>query len=158
MGVRSHLPRCSIEIVNVEGRVVPLLDAGAYLEPAGRHRRVYRETWTEEEDLVFVPRPPVAAADGSTSSVEQVGGIHGNFGYELLVRAKTQAATLRVDFFRVCPSLAADGLALDYEPQSVTVRGSLKRGLGLRVEIELQAGLSEEKGRPFFKTLRVVCR
>jgi hypothetical protein len=158
MGVRSHLPRCSIEIVNVEGRIVPLLDAGAYIEPAGRHRSVYRETWMEEEDLVFVRRPPVAADGGPTSSAEQVGGVHGNFGYELLVRAKTQAATLRVDFFRVCPSLAADGLSLDYEPQSVTVRGSLERGRGLRVEVELQAGLCEEQGRPFFKTLRVVCR
>jgi hypothetical protein len=161
MSVKKLQPRCSIEIVNDDGQmvlveggdgqVVPILDWGPSIEPAGPHCARYREYWTEEEDLTYTYGP-------TKPGVELVGGVHGNLGYELIVRGKQQMATLRVDYFAVLPSVVEGELSLDYEPKSVTVTGSLKNGRGLKVEVELQRGLSEERGRPFFKWLRVTCR
>jgi hypothetical protein len=155
---RQIQPRCSITIVNVENQVVPILDEGALITPSGPRNITYREYWTEEEDLDYTYRQKVLAPDGSTSIVEVPGQIHGNIGYELLVRGKRQKAVLRVDYFTVLPSIVNGALSLEYEPKSVTVTGSLKHGTGLRVDIELQAGLSDDRGRPEFKWLRVACR
>lgn len=144
--------------MDVNGRVVPILDWGASVDPADRRTSRYREYWTEEEDLDFVYRQEVPKPDGSTSVVEHFGGVHGNFGYELVVRERTQAAVLRVDYFAVSPSLAGGTLSLRYEPKSVTVAGSLKSEVGLRVDIEMQPGFSAGRGSPEIKLLRVKCR
>lgn len=93
-------------------------------------------------------------------ATELVGGIHGNVGYELIVREKRQKATLRVDYFAVRPAVVDGALVLDYEPKSVTVACSLqkRRRPVLEVAVEWQQGLSVEPGGPFFKWLRVTCR
>ena len=149
--------RCTIEILNVLGEVVPILDEGASISP-GHGRTPTREYWTEEEDLIYVYREVISAPDGSQSKIERPGGVHGNIGYELLLHEKTGRAVLRLDYFTVLPSESAGQLSLEYEPKSVTISGALTRGAGLRLDVELQAGFSEDHGRPDFKTLRLTCR
>jgi hypothetical protein len=160
-------PRCTIEIIDEngqavmvegeDGQMVPILDWGASIEPAGPLRARYREYWTEEEDLTYTYRPH--AAEGSPVT-ELIGGIHGNIGYELIVREKQRKATLRVDYFAALPILVNGELSLDYEPKSVTVTCSLakRRGPKFDVQVEWQPGLSVGPGQPFFKWLRVRCR
>jgi hypothetical protein len=165
MATRELRPRCSIEVVDEngqavmveedDGQMVPLLDWGASIEPAGRRSARYRESWSEEEDLTYTYRP--STPEGAPS-IEMVSGIHGNIGYELVVRGRQQKATLRVDYFAALPSVVNGKLSLDYEPKSVTVTGSLKNGRGLKIEVEWQRGLSAGPDRPFFKWLRVSCR
>jgi hypothetical protein len=167
MAAHELRPRCTIEIIDETGKVVmveggdgqmvPILDEGASIEPAGSRRARYREYWTEEEDLTYTYRP---LTSGSGPGTPLIGGVHGNIGYELIVREKQQRATLRVDYFGVLPTVLGGALALDYEPRSVTVTSSLEKAkkFGLSVQVEWQPGLSVNAGGPFFKWLRVRCR
>lgn len=157
MPTRLLRPRCTIQLINVLGEVVPLLDEGAQITPAtGRTR--YREYWTEEEDLDYVYRQPVVAPDGSMSKVDWPGGVHGNFGYELLVAEASGKFSLEINFFTVLPSTANGRLDLEYEPKLVSMSGVLGRGGKVRIDTELQAGFSEQVRRPDFKFLRVTCK
>ena len=149
-------PRCTIQLLNVRGELVPILDDGASITPGTRHTK-YREVWTEEEDLDYVYRQPVTAADGTASTVAWPGSVHGNFGYELLVAESTRRFSLRIDYFTVLPSVANGQLALAYEPKSASVVGVLGRGGRMRLDIALQSGFSEEAGRPDLEFLRVTC-
>jgi len=150
----SPKPRCTIQIVNVIGEVVPILDWGAVISP-GTKRAKYREYWTEEEDLYFVYRQSVTAPDGTVSTVDWPGGVHGNFGYELLIAEATGKFSLRIDYFTLLPSVSNGKLDLAYEPMSVSVTGMLGRANRTRIETQLQAGFSEQAGQPEFKYLRV---
>jgi hypothetical protein len=104
-------PRCSIQILNALGEVVPILDEGALITP-GTGRTKYREYWTEEEDLHYIYRQPVRAPDGTVSTVDWPSGVHGNFGYELLVAEASGKFSLRIDYFTVLPSTANGGVGL----------------------------------------------
>lgn len=156
--IRRFQPRCTIEILNTAGQIVPILDEGASVEPFSAKSSRYREYWTEEEDLKFTHERTVVGPDGKPAKERFVGDIHGNFGFELVVRRRSLSAALRVDYFIVRPAIRDGALELDYEPKSVTVYGSMKPGPGLQVEIELQEGFSEDDGRPLFKSLRTTCR
>jgi len=147
-------PRCTIQIVNALGEVVPILDWGASITP-GTGGAKYREYWTEEEDLKFVYRQPVTTPDGSVSTVDWPGDVHGNFGYELLVAEASGEFSLRIDYFTVLPSTANGRLDYSYEPKSVSMSGALGHAGKMLVDIELQAGFSEQAGRSDFKFLRV---
>jgi len=153
----NHRPRCSIQIVNVEDAVVPILDEGAVITPA-TSTTPYREVWTEEEDLAYVYREPIVAPDGTTTIVEHPGDVHGNFGFDFTFTPKTRKAVLRVDYFTVLPVLSGGALRLVYEPKSVTITGRIGRGSSLHLAIDLQAGFSEARGRPDFRLLRVSCK
>lgn len=155
---RKFQPKCTIEIINVDGQVVPILDWGASVEPFSQKTSRYREYWTEEEDLVFTYDQAIAGPDGTLSLERRDGDVHGNLGYELVVRLRSLSAVLRVDYFIVSPTLRDGNPSLNYEPKSVTVTGSMKPGPGLQVQIELQDGFSEGAGRPPFRWLRVTCR
>ena len=150
-------PRCTIQFVNVRGQVVPILDEGASITP-GTKRTKYREYWTEEEDLFYMYRQPVPAPDGSMSTVDWPGGAHGNIGYELLLAEATRKFVLRIDYFTLLPSIVNGQLITAYEPKSASVSGVLGRGSKLYIDVELQAGFSEEARRPDFKYLRVTCK
>jgi hypothetical protein len=157
MASKKLLPRCTIQIVNVLDQVVSILDEGATITP-GTKRTKYREYWTEEEDLSYVYRQAVTGPSGIPSTVEWPGGVHGNLGYELLFAESSRKATLRIDYFTVLPSIADGQLSLAYEPKAVTIGGVLGRDSKLRIDVELQAGFSEDAGRPDFKYLRVTCK
>ena len=165
MAKRESPPRAIIEMIDdndqlvlldeEDGQKVPLLDAGAYIERFTRGRIRYREYWTEEEDLSFTYE--VTSSNGATKTTLH-SGIHGNIGYELIVRGTGQHATLRIDYFVAIPRIDQGALVLDYEPKSVTFTGSLKNGSGIDVRVDWQRGFSVEPGQPFFKYLRVRCR
>lgn len=155
---RRFRPRCTIEIINVDGQIVPILDEGASVAPFSAKSSRYREYWTEEEDIKVTYERTVVGPNGQLSTERLFSGIHGNFGFELVVRRRSLSAVLRVDYFIVRPTILDGSLELDYEPKSVTVYGSMKPGPGLQVEIEFQDGFSEDDGRPAFKLLRVTCR
>jgi hypothetical protein len=157
MPSRKLRPRCTIQIVNVRDKVVPILDAGAAITPeAGRTK--YREYWTEEEDLSYVFRRQITGPSGAPSKLQLPADVHGNIGYELLLSEKTRKAVLRLDYFTVSPFVENGKLSLEYEPKSVTVSGILGQGSKLQIDVELQAGFSEAPGKPDFKYLRVTCK
>jgi hypothetical protein len=148
--------RCSIEIVNVHGEVVPILDEGATITP-GSPTTKYREYWTEEEDLQYVYPYPNDGSSAKDCAVEHRGGVHGNFGFELLLDEQSGHAAITVDYFAVVP-FAPDGrFALIYEPKQATLTGVLGRN-EMAIEIELQPGFSAGRDDPPFKSLRVRCR